>query len=113
MWNNKNPKLAGKTFILAGLFAFVLSPTSILLLILLVSYVLQEKRQSLMKQHLLKISMMTHYVHYNLYKLKPLPIKGKRFFLILLHEYIYWAVSTECPSKVSSKISSNLKPCFS
>ncbi|WP_172370699.1 DUF4064 domain-containing protein [Sporosarcina jiandibaonis] len=33
IWNNKNPKLAGTMFILAGLFAFVLSPTSILLYI--------------------------------------------------------------------------------
>ena len=33
IWNNKNPKLAGAMFILAGLFAFVLSPTSILLYI--------------------------------------------------------------------------------
>ena len=33
MWKNKNPKLAGAMFILAGLFAFVLSPTSILLYI--------------------------------------------------------------------------------
>jgi hypothetical protein len=33
IWNNKNPKLAGTMFILAGLFVFVLSPTSILLYI--------------------------------------------------------------------------------
>ena len=33
IWNNKNPKLAGVMFILAGLFAYVLSPTSILLYI--------------------------------------------------------------------------------
>lgn len=33
IWKNKNPKLAGAMFILAGLFAFVLSPTSILLYI--------------------------------------------------------------------------------
>lgn len=33
IWNNKNPKLAGIMFILAGLFAFVLTPTSILLYI--------------------------------------------------------------------------------
>ena len=33
IWNNKNPKLAGAMFILAGLFAFVLTPTSILLYI--------------------------------------------------------------------------------
>ena len=31
MWNDKNPKLAGIMFIIAGLFAFVLSLTSILL----------------------------------------------------------------------------------
>lgn len=33
IWNNKNPKLAGAMFILAGLFAFVLSLSSILLYI--------------------------------------------------------------------------------
>lgn len=33
MWNNKNPKLAGIMFIIGGLFAFILSPTSILLYI--------------------------------------------------------------------------------
>ena len=33
IWNNKNPKLAGAMFILAGLFAYVISPTSILLYI--------------------------------------------------------------------------------
>src|SRR4051794_8787807 len=33
IWNNKNPKLAGAMFILAGLFALVLTPTSILLYI--------------------------------------------------------------------------------
>lgn len=31
IWNNKNAKLAGIMFIIAGLFAFVLSPTSIML----------------------------------------------------------------------------------
>lgn len=31
IWNNKNPKLAGIMFIIAGLFALVLSPTSIML----------------------------------------------------------------------------------
>lgn len=31
IWNNKNPKLAGIMFIIAGLFVFVLSPTSIAL----------------------------------------------------------------------------------
>lgn len=33
IWNNKNPKLAGIMFIVAGLFALVLSPTSIMLYI--------------------------------------------------------------------------------
>lgn len=33
IWNNKNPKLAGIMFIIGGLFAFVLSLTSILLYI--------------------------------------------------------------------------------
>lgn len=33
IWNNKNPKLAGIMFIVAGIFAFVLSPTSIMLYI--------------------------------------------------------------------------------
>ena len=33
IWNNKNPKLAGTMFILAGLFVLVLSPSSILLYI--------------------------------------------------------------------------------
>ncbi|MDS9472155.1 DUF4064 domain-containing protein [Sporosarcina pasteurii] len=33
MWNEKNPKLAGIMFIVAGLFAFILSPTSIMLYI--------------------------------------------------------------------------------
>lgn len=33
IWNNKNPKLAGAMLIIGGLFAFVLSPTSILLYI--------------------------------------------------------------------------------
>ena len=33
IWNNKNSKLAGIMFIISGLFAFVLSPTSILLYI--------------------------------------------------------------------------------
>ena len=33
MWNNKNTKLAGAMFIVSGLFAFILSPTSILLYI--------------------------------------------------------------------------------
>ena len=33
IWNNKNSKLAGIMFIISGLFAFILSPTSILLYI--------------------------------------------------------------------------------
>ncbi|AOV06651.1 DUF4064 domain-containing protein [Sporosarcina ureilytica] len=33
MWKEKNPKLAGILFIVAGLFAFILSPTSIMLYI--------------------------------------------------------------------------------
>lgn len=33
IWNNKNPKLSGIMFIIAGLFAFVLTPTSIMLYI--------------------------------------------------------------------------------
>lgn len=33
IWNNKNPKLAGIMFIIAGLFALVLTPTSIMLYI--------------------------------------------------------------------------------
>ena len=33
IWNNKNSKLAGIMFIISGLFAFVLTPTSILLYI--------------------------------------------------------------------------------
>lgn len=33
IWNNKNAKLAGIMFIISGLFAFVLTPTSILLYI--------------------------------------------------------------------------------
>lgn len=33
MWNNKNSKLAGVMFILGGLFAFIFTPTSILLYI--------------------------------------------------------------------------------
>jgi len=33
IWNNKKPKLSGIMFIIAGLFAFILSPTSILLYI--------------------------------------------------------------------------------
>lgn len=31
IWNSKNPKLAGVMFIIAGLFVFVISPTSIML----------------------------------------------------------------------------------
>lgn len=31
MWKNKNPKLAGVMFIIAGLFALIISPTSIML----------------------------------------------------------------------------------
>jgi len=33
IWNNKNAKLAGIMFIISGLFAFILTPTSILLYI--------------------------------------------------------------------------------
>lgn len=33
IWNNKNPKLAGIMFIIGGLFAYVLTPTSIMLYI--------------------------------------------------------------------------------
>lgn len=33
MWKDKNPKLAGVMFIIAGLFAFIISPTSIMLYI--------------------------------------------------------------------------------
>ena len=33
IWNNKRPKLAGILFIISGLFAYILSPTSILLYI--------------------------------------------------------------------------------
>ncbi len=33
IWNNKNPKLAGIMFIIAGLFVFIISPTSIMLYI--------------------------------------------------------------------------------
>lgn len=33
MWKEKNPKLAGIMFIVAGLFAFIVSPTSIMLYI--------------------------------------------------------------------------------
>lgn len=33
IWNSKNPKLAGIFFILAGLFAFIFTPTSIMLYI--------------------------------------------------------------------------------
>lgn len=33
IWNNKKPKLAGIMFIIGGLFAYIISPTSILLYI--------------------------------------------------------------------------------
>lgn len=33
IWNNKNSKLAGAMFIVAGLFAFIITPTSIMLYI--------------------------------------------------------------------------------
>lgn len=33
MWNDKNPKLAGIMFMIAGLFAFIISPTAIMLYI--------------------------------------------------------------------------------
>lgn len=33
IWNNKNPKIAGIMFIIAGLFAGIISPTSIMLYI--------------------------------------------------------------------------------
>lgn len=33
MWNNKDPKVAGIMFIVAGVFAFIITPTSIMLYI--------------------------------------------------------------------------------